>query len=99
MTLTKVKPKPRNHIIYMEVYSANRMIYRVTADSICQGNLEIPVYGVMVENIRTGEEQHITDFSNSLEETVQFANLLIQKQLRPAALYDVALAHLSQKLL
>lgn len=83
----KIRQKP---IVYMEVYGANRVVYRVTAYS----NGTNAAYGVSLEDMRTGETASIEDFSNQLERTIHFANQLIQKEIRPTALFDIALGQL-----
>ena len=84
-------------IVYMEVYGSNRVIYRVTAGYFAgQGKIQ-PVYGVMLEDMRSGEKECIEDFSESLEWTIRFANDLVGREIRPAGLYDVAFAYLSEQ--
>jgi len=84
-------------IIYMEVYSSNRVIYRVTAGYIVKQGSICPTYGVMLEEMRTGEMECIEDFSESLELTIRFANDLVGREIRPAGLYDIAFAYLSEQ--
>lgn len=91
--------RPTNAIVYMEVYGSNRVIYRVTAGSVVQGKTETPTYGVMLEDMRSGEIQSIADFSESLEQTIVFANDLVGRETRPAGLYDVALEYLCTSLM
>ncbi len=86
-------------VVYMEVYGSNRVIYRVTAGSILQNGVSQPFYGVMLEDLRSGEGQSIADFSPDLEQTIRFANTLIQHELRPSGLYDAAFGYLSRQVL
>lgn len=90
---------PENAIVYMEVYGSNRVIYRVTAGSVVQGKTETPTYGVMLEDMRSGEIQGIADFSENLEQTIVFANDLVGRETRPTGLYDVALEYLCANLM
>ncbi len=78
-------------IVYMEVYGNNRIIYRVTASRAVSFGQSRPVYGVMLEDLRSGERQGIANFSDTLEETIRFANELIEQEVVPAKLYDAAL--------
>lgn len=89
------KNRPIHSIVYMEVYGSNRVIYRVTAGSIVQRGTAKPIYGVMLEDMRSGERQSIGDFSSSLEKTITFANDLVAREVRPSGLYDIALSYLS----
>ena len=81
----------------MEVYGSNRVIYRVTAGSVIRQSVSEPFYGVTLEDLRTGERYSIADFSSDLEQTIRFANALVQQEIRPSSLYDAALAALSRK--
>lgn len=90
--------RPAHPIVYMEVYGSNRIVYRVTAGSVIQQGTEIPTYGVMLEDMRSGEQQSIADFSTDLERTIVFANDLVKRETRPSGLYDVALEYLSAAL-
>lgn len=90
---------PTNAIVYMEVYGSNRVIYRVTAGSVVQGKTETPTYGVILEDMRSGEIHSIADFSEDLEQTIVFANDLVGREIRPSGLYDVALEYLCANLM
>lgn len=94
----RVLQRPEN-VVYMEVYGSNRVIYRVTAGSIIQDGVSQPFYGVMLEDLRSGECQSIADFSPDLEQTIRFANALIQRELKPSGLYDAAFGYLSRQVL
>lgn len=94
---TDVQTRLSDTIIYMEVYGSNRVIYRVTAGSVIRQSAAEPFYGVMLEDLRTGERYSIADFSSDLEQTIRFANALVQQETRPSGLYDAALAALSRK--
>ncbi len=98
---TKAAPlhthKTQCPIVYMEVYGNNRVIYRVTAGYFAiKGKIQ-PTYGVMLEDMRTGEQESIEDFSEDLAQTVNFANDLVGRETRPAGLYDIAFAYLSDQ--
>lgn len=86
-------------IIYMEVYGSNRVIYCVTAGRIRRRNAVCTTYGVMLEDMRSGEKQWIEDFSETLKQTIVFANDLVSRETRPFGLYDVALEYLSGQVL
>lgn len=92
-----ISQKGNQCITYMEVYGSNRVIYRVTADSRVRGGTARATYGVMLEDMRTGEQEHISDFSENLERTIQFANDLVQREIRPSGLFDIALRYLSEE--
>ena len=53
------------------------------------------VYGIFLQDLRSGETAEIHSFSNSLEKTVCFVNDLIQKQVQPYQVYNAALRQLS----
>ncbi len=84
-----------HRITYMEVYGSNRVIYRVTADRVSKRGSQKPAYGVILEDMRTGEQESISDFSESLEQTIRFANDLVENEIRPERLFDIALRYLS----
>ena len=92
-----LQPRLSEPIVYMEVYGSNRVIYRVTAGSVIRQSVSEPFYGVTLEDLRTGERYSIADFSSDLEQTIRFANALVQQEIRPSSLYDAALAALSRK--
>ena len=92
-----LQPRLSEPSVYMEVYGSNRVIYRVTAGSVIRQSVSEPFYGVTLEDLRTGERYSIADFSSDLEQTIRFANALVQQEIRPSSLYDAALAALSRK--
>lgn len=98
-TTTKIRHKTDQPIVYMEVYGSNRVIYRVTAGRIQRRNAIKTTYGVMLEDMRSGEQQCIEDFSEMLEQTILFANDLVNRETQPSGLYDVALEYLSDQVL
>lgn len=89
------RAKPMHTAVYMEVYSSNRVIYRVTAGAVASHGKTRPAYGVILEDMRTGEIRTLPDFSESLERTIAFANDLVRRETPPSGLYDVALEYLS----
>lgn len=95
---TRSQSRPAELIVYMEVYSSNRVVYRVTAGSIVRQGIRQPTYGIMLEDLYTEECQSIPDFSGSLEQTIRFANDLIRREVKPSGLYDMALEHLSRRI-
>ncbi len=79
---------------YMEVYGTNHTIYRVTASVILRKGRKVPVYGVMLEDSRTGSTEYIENFSEDLEHTLSFASTLIRRKTRPGRLCCEALREL-----
>ncbi len=92
---TNTNHRPEYPIVYMEVYGSNRVIYRATAGSVMRRGVRKLAYGIMLEDMRTQEKQCIDDFSENLEYTIVFANDLIQREIRPSGLYNLALEYLS----
>ena len=45
---TRSQSRPAELIVYMEVYSSNRVVYRVTAGSIVRQGIRQPTYGIML---------------------------------------------------
>ena len=88
---TRSQSRPAELIVYMEVYSSNRVVYRVTAGSIVRQGIRQPTYGIMLEDLYTEERQSIPDFSGSLEQ-------MIRREVKPSGLYDMALEHLSRRI-
>lgn len=86
--------RPENTVIYMEVYGINRVIYRVTAAAAKRRGKTVTVYGVSLEDIRTGQCEHLENFSEDIESALSFANDLVHKRIRPDQLYNEALRHL-----
>lgn len=86
--------KPNNTIIYMEVYGVNRVIYRVTAGTVRRRGRTVPVYGVSLEDVRTGEREILENFSEDMDHTVQFLSTMVQRRIRPSGLYNEALRQL-----
>ncbi len=98
-TMTRTHKKTEQPIIYMEVYGSNRVIYRVTAGRIRRHGHIRTTYGVMLEDLRSGDRACIEDFSETLEQTIRFANDLVCRETRPGGLYDAALESLSDQVL
>lgn len=87
-----------HNIIYMEVYGSNRIIYQVTSSTLNKSKDKKSVYGVSLKDLCTGESASISNFSNNLEKTVKFANLLVYKEIEPMGLYNAAFHRLSVEL-
>lgn len=81
-------------MIYMEVYGVNRIIYRVTIGTAKRRGKEVSIYGVSLEDMRTGRRENLENFSEDIESTLKFANDLIHKRVSPDRLYNEALRHL-----
>lgn len=84
--------------VYMEIYNENQTVYRVTSAPTTDTSTNM-VYGVEVENFKTSEKEYIYDFSDKLEKTVAFTEILIKNKNTPAQLYDIALNYLGTSLL
>jgi len=82
-------------IVYMEVYGVNRVVYRVTACNTYRNKAIHVIYGVSLQDLRTGETAEIDSFSNNLEKTVCFVNDLIQQEIQPYQVYNAAFRQLS----
>ncbi|MBQ1463402.1 MAG: hypothetical protein IIZ18_01200 [Ruminococcus sp.] len=81
--------------VYMEVYGANKVIYRVTESRVRQpGDTLRRAYGIEIEDPRTGEMEFLADFSHDLEDAVDFAEMLIAGKAVPRQLYGRALSYL-----
>ena len=89
------RSRSKQAVTYMEVYGANRVLYRVTASNAHRNQKLSVVYGIFLQDLRSGETAEIHAFSNSLEKTVCFVNDLIQKQVQPYQVYNAALRQLS----
>ena len=86
------RSRSKQAVTYMEVYGANRVLYRVTASNAHRNQ---KLSGIFLQDLRSGETAEIHAFSNSLEKTVCFVNDLIQKQVQPYQVYNAALRQLS----
>ena len=89
------RSRSKQAVTYMEVYGANRVLYRVTASNAHRNQKLSVVYRIFLQDLRSGETAEIHSFSNSLEKTVCFVNDLIQKQVQPYQVYNAALRQLS----
>ncbi len=94
LTMKKHGVKPDSTIVYMEVYGVNRVIYRVTASTVRRKGRNIYTYGITLEDVRAGSKETIESFSDDMEYTIQFANSLVRKGVRPDGLYNEALRQL-----
>lgn len=64
------RSRSKQAVTYMEVYGANRVLYRVTASNTHRNQKLSVVYGIFLQDLRSGETAEIHAFSNSLEKTV-----------------------------
>lgn len=94
ITMKTRKVTPDSTVIYMEVYGTNHVVYRVTASTILRKGREIPVYGLMLEDSRTGYTECIENFSENMEHTLAFAGSLVRRKIRPGRLCCEALREL-----
>ena len=76
------RSRSKQAVTYMEVYGTNRVLYRVTASNTHRNQKLSVVYGIFLQDLRSGETAEIHAFSNSLEKTVCFVNDLIQKPIK-----------------
>lgn len=84
-------PKIKSVSVYMEIYSSSRTAYRVIVSNDT-------MYGIEIENFRTGKKSTIHDFSERLEDAVKFAESLIKNRTAPEQLYTTALSFLSSSI-
>lgn len=94
IAVKKQVQKQESRMIYMEVYGVNRIIYRVTIGTAKRKGKEVSVYGVSLEDMRTGQSENLENFSEDIESTLKFTNDLIHKSVSPNGLYNEALRHL-----
>lgn len=94
IAVKKQAQKEKMSMVYMEVYGVNRIIYRVTIGSAKRRGKEVAVYGVLLEDMRTGKCESLENFSEDIETAIKFANDLIHKRISPTGLYNEALRHL-----
>jgi len=84
-------PKIKSVSVYMEIYNSLRTAYRVIISNDT-------MYGVEIENFRTGKKASIHDFSDTLEDAVKFTEILIKNRTAPDQLYTTALGYLSSSI-
>ncbi len=84
-------PKIKSVSVYMEIYNSLRTAYRVIISNDT-------MYGVEIENFRTGKKASIHDFSDTLEDAVKFTEILIKNKTAPDQLYTTALGYLSSSI-
>ena len=89
------KTQVTDRTVYMEIYGANRVTYRVTSGRISAYGNEIMTYGIEAVDFFTGESESIPDFSCNIEDAVDFAEILISDRVKPDDIYGKALAYLS----
>lgn len=93
MYIIKKQPSPeiKSVAVYMEIYNSSRTAYRVIISNDT-------LYGVEIENFKTGKKAALNDFSDNIEDTVKFAELLIKNKTAPEQLYSTALGYLSSSI-
>lgn len=93
MYVLKKQPKPiiKSVYVYMEIYSSSRTAYRVIISNDT-------MYGVEIESFETGKKASLNDFSDRLENAVNFVEMLIKKRTAPEQLYTTALSYLSSSI-
>lgn len=92
--IRRKKNEVRDRTVYMEVFCDNKVIYRVTAGKVSSFGDEIYTYGIEAEDKLTGKKETIQDFSHSIEDAIDFAEMLINSRARPQQLYTRALGYL-----
>ena len=75
--------RSKQAVTYMEVYGANRVLYRVTASNAHRNQKLSVVYGIFLQDLRTGETDEINAITNSIQKTGSFVNYLMQKHEQP----------------
>lgn len=76
--------------IYMEIYSQNKVAYRVIAGRMG----DIITYGIETEDYNSGAVEVIPDFSRNIEDAVCFVEMLIKNRISPKYMYIKALDYL-----
>ena len=89
------KGEVKDRTVYMEIYGANKVTYRVTAGKLVYYGSETTAYGIEAVDSFSGKSESIPDFSCNIEDAVDFAEFLISDRVRPEDIYSKALAYLS----
>lgn len=90
----KIKREVHDRTVYMEIYGDNKISYRVIAGRIFKDGVDQVTYGIEVEDFRSGVREAIADFSNNIEDAVDFAETLISDRIHPSQIYSRALGYL-----
>ena len=89
------KCEVKDRTVYMEIYGANKVTYRVTSGKIDNYGNEMMTYGIEAVDFLTGKSESIPDFSCNIEDAVDFAEVLISGRVKPDDIYGKALEYLS----
>lgn len=81
-------------LVYMEIFSENKVAYRVTSGEIRSGGKNVSAYGIEAEDYLSGDKEVIADFSRNVEDAVAFAEQLIKTRATPKQMYSKALQFL-----
>lgn len=92
--MRKIKRNVTDRTVYMEVYGENNVAYRVIAGKMEIFGDEINTYGIEAEDYGSGTIEAIPDFSHSLEDAVDFTEMLISGKVPPKHIYNKALSYL-----
>ncbi|MGN0621083.1 MAG: hypothetical protein ACI4I9_04375 [Porcipelethomonas sp.] len=86
--------------VYMEMIGEKRICCRVTSGTADEKGDTYTVYGVELE-MKIGPvrfREQIEDFSEDVEEAVEFAGRLIECGIKPSGIYNAALVYLGSKI-
>jgi len=90
----RLKKVLEDRTVYMEIYGDNKVIYRVVSGTTWLGGEKVHTYGIEAEERSSGEKECIQDFSRSIGDAVDFAEMLINSRARPKQIYTKALGYL-----
>jgi len=79
---------------YLEVHGVNKVAYRITTGTLTDSGYPMVTYGIEATDLRTGVKGEISNFSRSVEEAVDFAEMLIQNKVKPLEISGLALKYL-----
>lgn len=92
--IRKTKKTVTDKAVYMEVFAENKVAYRVITGRLSVNGEEINTYGIEAEDYISGERESIPDFSQDIEDAVDFTEMLISEKVAPRQIYNKALGYL-----
>ena len=84
--------------VYMEFFSEQKIIYRVTASQIEIFDEKISTYGIEAVDYKTGESEIIADFSENINDAAAFAESLVKCGTKPKQIYEKAIGFLKENI-
>ena len=93
--IKRIRREVMDITVYMEIFSDNKVAYRVLSVRMNIFGEEIITYGIEIYDHKSGQRESISDFSRNIEDAVAFAESLINERSRPKQLYSRALNYLS----